>query len=160
MKTWRSVVTAAADNATEVNSVAHLGDVALGHELVDGEGHGRAQHKRRAQRDVRSACREISEKDGREAEIGDEGGDQARLRQPHAEEGRADEDQEDGVGEERQPLQLGCHVEQPAEVEDHREVIADETDADGAQHRTLARHGFAFRLAPGDRDRPHHHEDR
>ena len=51
------------------------------------------------------------------------------------------------------------HIEQAAEIEDHGEVIADETNADGAQHRAAPRQGLAFHLAPRDLECPHHHED-
>ena len=137
----------------------HLADVTLGHQLVDGEGHRRAQHQSGSQRDVGTPCREVRGEDGSKAEVGYEGGDQARPRQPHTEEGRADENQEDRIGEERQPLQLRRHIEQTAKIEDHGEVIADEADADGAQHGTTARHGPALCPAPRHLDRPHHHED-
>lgn len=135
-------------------------DDAFRQDLMPGERNGRAEDEGGPDERVAPAGRQIDREHDGQSDVRHDGRRNAEGRDGFAVERRADEHDEQRIGEEHQPLERGADVLQAGKVEGRGDVIADEADQRrpgraGKVRRRLAL-GTALGIGPqadGDEER-------
>ena len=111
-------------------------DQRFGQHLVARISEGRAEHQHRAEQYIVAFHREVASEDDDDAGIAHQQRHHHQRRDAPLEEQHAEGDDEEGVGQQDQAVELGRDVGETREIEQARHIIAEHADAERLEHRS------------------------